>query len=123
MKADGGSGGGRGGVDDPATQAVVAALREAGVHWPEAEAKAADAPLAGQTWVVTGKLESMTRDEASAALQALGARVAGSVSAKTQTLVAGPGAGGKLAKAEALGVPVIDEAAFLAFLEEHGGRL
>ncbi|MEQ8263139.1 NAD-dependent DNA ligase LigA [Pseudohaliea sp.] len=108
--------------DDPATQAVVEALRKAGVHWPEAEAAVADAPLAGQTWVVTGKLESMTRDEASAALQALGARVAGSVSAKTHTLVAGPGAGGKLAKAETLAVPVIDEAAFLAFLEEHGGR-
>jgi DNA ligase (NAD+) len=108
--------------DDPASQAVVRALREAGVHWPEAQAKAADAPLNGQTWVVTGKLESMTRDEASAALQALGARVAGSVSAKTHTLVAGPGAGSKLAKAEALAVPVIDEAAFLAFLDDHGGR-
>jgi DNA ligase (NAD+) len=108
--------------DDPASQAVVSALREQGVHWPEAEATAADAPLAGQTWVVTGKLESMNRDEASAALQALGARVAGSVSAKTHTVVAGPGAGSKLAKAEALAVPVIDEAAFLAFLDEHGGR-
>ncbi|MHA7817433.1 MAG: NAD-dependent DNA ligase LigA [Pseudohaliea sp.] len=108
--------------DDPASQAVVRALREAGVHWPEAEAAADDAPLAGQTWVVTGKLQSMTRDEASAALQALGARVSGSVSAKTRTLVAGPGAGSKLAKAEALEVPVIDEAAFLAFLDEHGGR-
>ena len=108
--------------DDPASQAVVSALREQGVHWPEAEATAADAPLGGQTWVVTGKLESMNRDEASAALQALGARVAGSVSAKTHTVVAGPGAGSKLAKAEALAVPVIDEAAFLAFLDEHGGR-
>ena len=108
--------------DDPASQAVVGALRKAGVHWPEAEAEAEDAPLKGQTWVVTGKLESMTRDEATAALQVLGARVAGSVSAKTHTLVAGPGAGSKLAKAEALSVPVIDEAAFLAFLDEHGGR-
>ncbi|KGE03419.1 NAD-dependent DNA ligase LigA [Pseudohaliea rubra] len=106
--------------DDCATQAVVRALRKAGVHWSEIEATADRAPLAGQTWVVTGKLERMTREEAGAALQALGARVAGSVSAKTHTLVAGPGAGSKLAKAEALEVPIIDEAAFLAMLDEHG---
>ena len=108
--------------DDPAAQRVVAALRAAGVHWPEAEALPGEAPLAGQTWVVTGKLDSMTRDEASAALQSLGARVAGSVSAKTHTLVAGSGAGSKLAKAGKLEVPVMEETAFLAFLDEQGSR-
>ncbi|MES2606492.1 MAG: NAD-dependent DNA ligase LigA [Pseudomonadota bacterium] len=74
-------------------------------------------PLGGQTWVVTGSLEAMDRNAAKAALQALGAKVAGSVSAKTTCVVAGPGAGSKLANAEALGIKVIDEQAFLALLE------
>ncbi len=98
---------------------VISALRAAGVHWPTIEVKSVEElPLAGQTWVVTGTLEAMTRDQAKARLQALGAKVAGSVSAKTQCLIAGPGAGSKLAKAEKLGVEVIGEAAFLVRLEE-----
>ncbi|MFC3853289.1 NAD-dependent DNA ligase LigA [Salinispirillum marinum] len=85
-----------------------------GVHWPAIEVPAQDAqPLAGETWVVTGKLETATRDEVKADLQALGAKVAGSVSVQTTCLIAGPGAGSKLAKAEQLGVPVIDEATWL----------
>ena len=69
---------------------------------PELEApEAGEMPLAGQTWVVTGKIESLTREEAKRALQALGAKVAGSVSAKTDCVVAGPGAGSKLARARA----------------------
>lgn len=85
-----------------------------GVHWPAIEVPAQDAqPLTGETWVVTGKLETATRDEVKADLQALGAKVAGSVSAQTTCLIAGPGAGSKLAKAEQLGVPVIDEATWL----------
>ncbi|MCP5181600.1 MAG: NAD-dependent DNA ligase LigA [Pseudomonadales bacterium] len=97
---------------------AVAALRAAGVHWPESAPQAeAPQPLSGQTWVLTGTLTTMTRDEAKARLQSLGAKVAGSVSAKTHTVVAGAEAGSKLAKAEALGVRVIDETAFLAFLE------
>jgi DNA ligase (NAD+) len=72
--------------------------------------------LNGQTWVVTGSLETMDRNQAKAALQALGAKVAGSVSAKTTCVVAGPGAGSKLTTAEELGINVIDEQAFLALL-------
>jgi len=101
--------------------AVVDRLRAAGVHWDNLQkAPADDAPLAGQTWVVTGKLETMGRDEAKAALQALGAKVAGSVSARTDCVVAGPGAGSKLARATELGVEVIDEDAFLRLLARHG---
>lgn len=80
----------------------------------------ASLPLAGQTWVVTGTLDAMDRNRAKAVLQELGAKVAGSVSAKTTCLVAGPGAGSKLTNAEALGVKVIDETEFLALLQEHG---
>ncbi len=104
---------------EPHNREVIQSLRDAGVHWPVIEVRdIAQQPLVGQTWVVTGALDSMTRDEAKAALQALGAKVAGSVSAKTYCVVAGPGAGSKLAKAEKLGVQVIDEAAFLKQLEQ-----
>jgi len=89
-----------------------------GVTWEEAHIGERPQPLAGQTWVLTGSLESMTRDEGKERLQALGAKVAGSVSKKTATVVAGPGAGSKLDKAEELGVEVIDEAAFLERLAE-----
>ncbi len=107
--------------DSASSMAVVAALRAAGVQWPDLEGtRAEEQPLAGQTWVVTGKLESMGRDEAKSHLQELGARVAGSVSANTHCVVAGPGAGSKLARATELGVEVIDEEAFLALLGEHG---
>lgn len=107
--------------DSASSMAVVAALRETGVRWPDLEVAAADQlPLAGQAWVVTGKLESMGRDEARARLQELGARVAGSVSASTRCVVAGPGAGSKLARATELGVEVIDEEQFLQLLAEHG---
>ncbi|MBP0049982.1 NAD-dependent DNA ligase LigA [Marinobacterium sp. AK62] len=98
-------------------------LRAFGMHWecePKANASAevSAQPLQGQTWVLTGTLEQMTRDQARARLLSLGAKVSGSVSGKTHTLVAGPGAGSKLSKAEQLGVPVMDEAAFLAQLEQ-----
>ena len=76
--------------------------------------------LGGQTWVLTGTLEAMPRNEAKARLATLGAKVTGSVSKNTDQVVAGPGAGSKLAKAESLSVPVMDEAALLAFLAEHG---
>ncbi|TXS95593.1 NAD-dependent DNA ligase LigA [Parahaliea maris] len=107
--------------DDKAIMAVVEKLRAEGVHWDNVEVRAAEElPLQGETWVVTGTLESMGRSEAKNHLQDLGAKVAGSVSAKTTRVVAGPGAGSKLAKAEQLGVEVIDEAAFLALLAGHG---
>lgn len=81
------------------------AAEQTGVDVSLAEAQ----PLAGLTFVLTGTLERRTRDEAGAALKALGAKVTGSVSKKTSYVVAGPGAGSKLAKAESLGVPVLDE--------------
>ncbi|MCB1854800.1 MAG: NAD-dependent DNA ligase LigA [Halieaceae bacterium] len=106
--------------DSPSSMEVVAQLRAAGVSWPDLAVAAAELPLAGQTWVVTGKLEAMDRDAAKAALQALGAKVAGSVSARTHCVVAGPGAGSKLGRATELGIEVIDEAAFQALLARHG---
>ena len=100
---------------------AVADLRAAGIHWADLDvAAAADLPLKGLTYVLTGTLEAMSRDDAKAHLLALGAKVAGSVSAKTHYVVAGPGAGSKLAKAEELGVAVMDEAALLELLRQHG---
>lgn len=97
------------------TQTVIENIRRAGVEWPtESLAEAKETWLAGQTWVVTGKLERYTREEAQALLKAAGASVAGSVSSKTTVLLAGPGAGSKLTKAQSLGVEVIDEAEFIA---------
>ena len=93
------------------------ALREAGVRWQEEEVREGEK---GQTWVLTGTLSGMTRDEAKEKLESLGAKVAGSVSKKTACVVAGEAAGSKLAKAEQLEVPVLDEAGLVALLEEHG---
>jgi len=101
----------------PHNLAVIDGLLAAGVHWPAIAAPSADAqPLAGKTYVLTGTLEAMSRDEAKAKLEALGAKVSGSVSKKTDCVVAGPGAGSKLQKAEALGIPVLDEAGLLELL-------
>lgn len=77
-------------------------------------------PLVGQVWVLTGTLEQLTRDEAKAALQQLGAKVAGSVSAKTSMVIAGEAAGSKLDKAQSLGIAIEDEAFLLKVLTEHG---
>lgn len=100
--------------------ATVNALIEAGVHWPvQAPSNEVDEPLKGQTWVLTGTLETMGRAEAKDRLLALGAKVAGSVSAKTTVVVAGPGAGSKLTKAQTLGLKTLDEPAFLEFLAKH----
>ena len=96
---------------------VITALREAGVHWDKVEQVAAEGlPLDGQTWVITGALDSMARDEAKAKLQALGAKVSGSISAKTTALLAGDKAGSKLTKAEKLGVKVVSEDEFLVMV-------
>lgn len=101
---------------------VIVALREAGVHWQEFDPaeRAMDQPLKGQTWVLTGTLQQLTRDQAKAFLIELGAKVAGSVSAKTTQVVAGEAAGSKLDKARQLGVSIMDEAAFLGTLGEMG---
>jgi DNA ligase (NAD+) len=76
-----------------------------------------DSPVSGKTVVFTGKLETMSRDEAKAQAEALGARSSGSVSVKTDLVVAGPGAGSKLKQAEKLGIEVIDEAAWAEIVE------
>jgi DNA ligase (NAD+) len=107
-------------LDSVDSMAVIAALRSAGVNWPDLEVAADTVPLRGETWVVTGTLEAMTRDQAKAYLQGLGAKVAGSVSARTTCVVAGPGAGSKRNKALQLEVKVIDEESLLALLKIHG---
>jgi DNA ligase (NAD+) len=100
--------------------AIEAQLREFGMHWESEKRVVEGLPLAGQTWVLTGSLEIMSRDIAKEKLEGLGAKVAGSVSAKTTCVVAGPGAGSKLAKANELGLKVLDEAEFLKALAGYG---
>lgn len=99
---------------------VINRLLQAGIHWPSVnQAAVGNQPLKGQSWVITGTLDSMGRDEAKAKLQALGAKVSGSVSAKTTALLAGEKAGSKLANAEKLGVKVISEAEFITLLTTY----
>lgn len=105
-----------------ANKKVLQSLIEAGVRWDEFEpadrsGSGGDSPLATETWVITGKLDSVTRDEAKKMLQKLGAKVSGSVSSKTSFLLAGEAAGSKLNKAEALGVAIVSEAEFIERLE------
>ena len=96
---------------------VVQQLREVGVVWDEAQpVQAAPQPLAGQTVVLTGTLPTLAREQAQALLEAAGAKVAGSVSKKTSYVIAGSDAGSKLAKAQALGIPVLDEDGLRALL-------
>jgi len=99
---------------------TIDALLSGGVQW-QAPARQGKSTLAGQTFVLTGTLEQMTREEAKERLEVLGAKVSGSVSGKTGYVVAGDSPGSKLDKARKLGVRVLDEAAFLALLEESGG--
>jgi DNA ligase (NAD+) len=97
------------------TEMLAALLSELSVD--DEVPAASDSPVAGKTVVFTGTLERMTRDEAKARASALGAKVSGSVSAKTDILVAGPGAGSKLAKAESLGVRTLTEDEWLALID------
>ena len=96
---------------------VIEQLRACGVAWQEHEMRAATGlPLSGKTFVLTGTLPSLSRDEAKEKLEALGAKVSGSVSKKTDYVLAGSEAGNKLDKARELGVPILDEAQFMALL-------
>jgi DNA ligase (NAD+) len=107
-------------VSSPQHRDVIKRLQKLGVTWPDVEplpTVVSDDTLVGQTFVVTGTLESMSRDEAQEALIALGAKVSKSVSKKTSYVVAGSEPGSKLQKAEELGVPVLDEKGFLELLE------
>ena len=98
---------------------LVSRLIDAGITWSKPEKQiAVKALLTGQIWVVTGKLEAISRDEAGTAIRRLGGQTTGSVSKKTDVLLAGSGAGSKLSKAESLGVKVIDENDFLRILAE-----
>ncbi len=104
--------------DQAHNREVVAQLRACGVRWPEADPQGRlDLPLAGHTYVITGTLPTLSREQAQAMLEEAGAKVAGSVSKKTTALIAGEAAGSKLEKALGLSIPVLDEAALLALLK------
>lgn len=99
---------------------MLDALLEEGIHWPDIQAQPVEAlPLAGKVMVLTGTLTELNRSDAKAALEALGAKVSGSVSKKTDLVIAGEAAGSKLAKAEQLGIDVTDEAGLKALLAEY----
>ncbi|HGH3559410.1 TPA: NAD-dependent DNA ligase LigA [Acinetobacter baumannii] len=101
---------------------VLDRLIAAGIHW-DAPTAPTRQPLNGESWVLTGTLEQMTRDQATQMLQALGARVSGSVSSKTKCVVAGEKAGSKLEKAAKLGIPVMNETDFLSLMAGYGQTL
>ncbi|SEQ12376.1 DNA ligase (NAD+) [Ectothiorhodospira magna] len=102
----------------PHNREVIRRLQEAGVHWEEQPPRTADhLPLAGQTYVLTGALDTLSRDEAADRLRALGAQVSSSVSRKTTAVIAGKAAGSKLEKARGLGIDVLDEAGLMALLK------
>jgi DNA ligase (NAD+) len=104
---------------DERNRVILDELLAAGINWPDVTLDAGDGPLAGTIWVVTGKLVAMSREEAESRLRALGAKTASSVSKKTTSVVAGPGAGSKRKRAESLAIPIIDESALLVVLERH----
>jgi len=102
---------------DKENRRLVNELQELGLRFETGEElKPVEGPLAGQTYVITGTLESFTRDEAAAALVAKGAKVINSVSKKTAGVIVGEEPGSKLAKAQQAGVPILDEQAFKALL-------
>ena len=101
----------------PTTRQVIAALREAGVRLQREETASQGTLLEGKSFVLTGSLETMTREEAGERIKQLGGKVSASISKKTTYLVAGAAAGSKLTKAEKLGVPVLNETDLLQLLQ------
>ena len=100
---------------------LIKRIKSLGVTWPEGDLKpVGQQPLAGQTFVLTGTLEVMAREQAKAKLTALGAKISESVSSKTHCVIAGEDAGSKLIKAKALGIKVLDEAQFINLLDHYG---
>jgi DNA ligase (NAD+) len=102
---------------NPDNLSIVEAIRNSGVQWKDIDQTAQSLPLKGQTWVLTGTLETMSRAEAKDRLQQFGAKVSGSVSAKTHAVVAGPGAGSKLNKAQSLDIQILTEESLIVFLD------
>lgn len=102
---------------EPHNREVIAAMRDLGVHWADIPRKTQSAAFAGKTFVLTGTLPTLKRDQAQAMIEAKGGKVSGSVSAKTDYVVAGAEAGSKLEKAHQLNVTILDESALLAMLE------
>jgi DNA ligase (NAD+) len=104
---------------DPLNVTLITQLREAGVHWQDVEVVQQSLSLSGMTFVITGTLPNLKRDEAAQMIEAAGGKVAGSVSKKTSYVVAGEEAGSKLEKAQELGVTILDEAGLLTLLEQQ----
>jgi DNA ligase (NAD+) len=102
---------------EPHNREVIAAMRDLGVYWADIPRKKQSAAFAGKTFVLTGTLPTLKRDQAQAMIEAVGGKVSGSVSAKTSYVVAGAEAGSKLEKAQQLNVTILDESALLAMLE------
>jgi DNA ligase (NAD+) len=113
-------------LDEPRNRELIEKLRAAGVNMEvpadQRAQRAAEGPLSGKTYVITGTLESMSRDAATAAIERLGGKVAGSVSRKTTAVIVGADPGSKADKARDLGVPTLDEPALLALIDERGAR-
>ena len=107
---------------DASNAAVVDRLLAAGISWPKPAPSASTGARLDKSFVLTGTLESLTRDAATEAILQRGGKVVGSVSKKTDYVVAGAEAGSKLKKAEQLGIPVLDEAAFLKLLKKADPR-
>jgi DNA ligase (NAD+) len=113
--------------NEPRNQRLLGRLRAAGVRMEappeERAAQTPEGPLSGKTFVLTGTLDAMTREQATSAIERLGGKVAGSVSKKTTAVVVGAEAGSKAEKARALGITMLDEAAFLSLINNPGGTL
>jgi DNA ligase (NAD+) len=105
-------------LTDPMNVELIEQLRAAGVHWPEQATENRPRPLLGKIFVLTGTLPELTREQAGELIEAAGGKVSGSVSKKTHYVVAGADAGSKLAKAQELGIPILDEAGLRRLLDQ-----